>query len=36
MHNEQRCDLLITLTPEQWDHTKSKLQYMIQTFVKAG
>ena len=36
MENEQRGDLLITLTPEQWDHMKSKLQYMIQTFVKAG
>ena len=36
MENEQRGDLPITLTPEQWDHMKSKLQYMIETFVKSG
>ena len=36
MENEQRGDLLITLTPEQWDVMKSKLQYMIENYVRTG
>ena len=36
MENEQRGDLLITLTPEQWDIMKSKLQFMIENYVRTG
>ena len=36
MDNEQRGDLLITLTPEQWDIMKSKLQFMIENYVRTG
>ena len=36
MENEQRGDLLITLTPEQWDIMKSKMQYMIENYVRIG
>ena len=36
MDNEQRGDLLITLTPEQWEIMKSKLQFMIENYVRSG
>ena len=36
MENEQRGDLLITLTPDQWDIMKSKLQWMIENYVRTG
>ena len=36
MDNEQRGDLLITLTPEQWEIMKSKLQFMIENYVRTG
>ena len=36
MENEKRGDLLITLTPEQWDIMKCKLQYIIGNYVRVG
>ena len=34
--NEERGDLLLTLTPDQWERVKSHMQTLIETMVVAG
>ena len=36
MENEQRGDLLITLTSEQWGLMQSRLRHMIEDYVRIG